>query len=294
MVNAKCKSRNAAASWNRRRFFRNLLLIAAGALLLRLAVSWELGAVNGGRNSVFAPSSLSDLATYMKLARDMAGFHYEGVFYYQPFYYAVFLPAVYLVSAGSVWAVIFVQSLLGAATSLLAGLAGGRLFGRTGGYTAAILVAISTPLLLYTPFHQNETLQTFNILLLFYLTLQACDRWTLPRWGCVGLVAGVAILTRGNIWFLVPGVAAAMILSGIRLRRSFLRQAGAFALFFLLLLAVQLPFAIHNTRLTGKLTGPSTAADAVLGLGNSVEAQPADAIRGFPPGRWSTRRRTTA
>ena len=89
MVNAKCKNRNAAASWNRRRFFRNLLLIAAGALLLRLAVSWELGAVNGGRNSVFAPSSLSDLATYMKLARDMAGFRYEGVFYYQPFYYVV-------------------------------------------------------------------------------------------------------------------------------------------------------------------------------------------------------------
>ena len=284
MVNAKCKNRNAAAFWNRRRFFRNLLLIAAGALLLRLAVSWELGAVNGGRNSVFAPSSLSDLATYMKLARDMAGFRYEGVFYYQPFYYAVFLPAVYLVSAGSVWAVIFVQSLLGAATSLLAGLAGGRLFGRTGGYVAAILVAISTPLLLYTPFHQNETLQTFNILLLFYLTLRACDRWTLPRWGCVGLVAGVAILTRGNIWFLVPGVAAAMVLSGIRLRRSFLRQAGAFALFFLLLLAVQLPFAIHNTRLTGKLTGPSTAADAVLGLGNSVEAPAGGRNPGLPAG----------
>ena len=36
MVNAKCKSRNAAASWNRRRFFRNLLLIAAGALLLSI------------------------------------------------------------------------------------------------------------------------------------------------------------------------------------------------------------------------------------------------------------------
>ena len=38
MVNAKCKNRNAAASWNRRRFFRNLLLIAAGTALLGLIV----------------------------------------------------------------------------------------------------------------------------------------------------------------------------------------------------------------------------------------------------------------
>ncbi len=275
---------NAARSKNRQRFFRTLLGISVVALLLRLVISWELGTLNYGLNSVFAPSPLSDLATYIKLAKDMANFRYSGVFYYQPFYYAVFLPAIYIVTNGSVWAVIIIQSLLGAATALLAGLASGRLFGKVAGYVAATLVAISTPLLLYTPFHQNETLQTFNLFLLFYLTLLACQHWTLRRWSLVGLIAGIAILTRGNAWFFVPGIVVLLFLSGVRKHLSITRHLGALVLFFLFALAIQLPFALHNTRILGKLTGPSTAADAVLALGNSVEAPAGGRNPGLPAG----------
>ena len=106
--------KSAAACDKGRRFLRNLAWISIAALLLRLGVSAELAAINGGNNSVFSPSKLSDLATYMQLARDMAAFQYSGEFYYQPFYYAVFLPVLYLVSGASIWFVIAVQSLLGA------------------------------------------------------------------------------------------------------------------------------------------------------------------------------------
>lgn len=278
------RSGNAAARDRERRFLRNLLWIAVAALLLRLGVSAELAAINGGNNSVFSPSKLSDLATYMQLARDMAAFRYSGEFYYQPFYYAVFLPLLYLVSGASVWFVIAVQSLLGAGCCWFAGLAAARIFGRMAGYAAAVLTAISTPLLLYTPFHQNETLQSFNLALLFYLVLRAMEWKRLRFWGWAGLMAGVAILTRGNIWILIPGILLLGGLAGRRSTASWRRVIAGLGFFAGVLIAVQLPFAVHNTRVTGRLSGPSTAADAVLGLGNSQEAPPGGREPGLPAG----------
>lgn len=278
------RSGNAAARLRGRRFLRNLLWIAVAALLLRLGVSAELAAINGGNNSVFSPSKLSDLATYMQLARDMAAFRYSGEFYYQPFYYAVFLPLLYLVSGASVWFVIVAQALLGAGCCWFAGLAAARIFGRRAGYAAAVLTAISTPLLLYTPFHQNETLQSFNLALLFYLVLRAMEWKRLRFWGGAGVMAGIAILTRGNIWILIPGILLLGGLAGRRCALTWRRIAAGVGLFVGLLIAVQLPFAVHNTRVTGRLSGPSTAADAVLGLGNSPEAPPGGREPGLPAG----------
>ena len=276
--------KSAAACDKGRRFLRNLAWISIAALLLRLGVSAELAAINGGNNSVFSPSKLSDLATYMQLARDMAAFQYSGEFYYQPFYYAVFLPVLYLVSGASIWFVIAVQSLLGAGCCWFAGLSAARLFGRNAGYAAAVLTAISTPLLLYTPFHQNETLQSFNLTLLFYLVLRAMEWKQLRFWITAGIMTGIAILTRGNIWILVPGIVLLGVLAGCRRAVSGRRIAAGLGVFAGLLIAVQLPFAIHNTRVTGRLSGPSTAADAVLGLGNSQEAPPGGREPGLPAG----------
>ena len=278
------RSGNAAARLRGRHFLRNLLWIAVAALLLRLGVSAELAAINGGNNSVFSPSKLSDLATYMQLARDMAAFRYSGEFYYQPFYYAVFLPLLYLVSGASVWFVIVAQALLGAGCCWFAGLAAARIFGRRAGYAAAVLTAISTPLLLYTPFHQNETLQSFNLALLFYLVRRAMEWKRLRFWGGAGVMAGIAILTRGNIWILIPGILLLGGLAGRRCALTWRRIAAGVGLFVGLLIAVQLPFAVHNTRVTGRLSGPSTAADAVLGLGNSPEAPPGGREPGLPAG----------
>ena len=117
MAGMASRGGTAAGIRSGRGFLLMLGVIAGCAFLLRLGVWAELGAVNGGRNSVYAPSVLTDLATYMKLGREMAAGEYTGPFYYQPFYYAVFLPGCYLLSGGSIGFVIFVQSLLGAATS---------------------------------------------------------------------------------------------------------------------------------------------------------------------------------
>ncbi len=265
-------------------FRRRLLWIALAAFLLRLGVSAELGAINGGRNSVFEPSTLTDLATYMNLAREILQGGFSGPFYYQPWYYAVFLPGCYLVSGGAIWFVVGVQALLGAAAAGLAGASAALLAGKRAGYAAAILAAISTPLLLYTPYHQNETLQSFHLALLLWLCLAGMRRFTLIHWGAAGLVTGIAILTRGNIQLLVPGIVLLLILAGVRKRVPLRRLAAALLLYGGLLFAIQLPFIIHNSRTLGRLSGPSTAADAVLALGNSQEAPAGGRDPGLPAG----------
>lgn len=265
-------------------FFRHIVFAGVIALLLRIGVSVELAGINNGINSVFTPSKATDLCTYMDLAAKIAAGEYSGVFYYQPFYYAVFLPLIRVLSGAQIWAVILVQCLLGAGTAMLSGLSAGRIFGKKAGIFAAYLTAVSIPLLLYTPFHQNETLQSFNIVLLFYLTLLAVQRGKVRAFLLAGAVAGAAILTRGNINLLLPVIVLAMLLSFFRRREKFSVSAGKMLLFLVMVLLVQLPFIWHNSRLLGRLSGPSTAADAVLALGNTWEAPAGGREPGLPAG----------
>lgn len=284
MTGVASKKRAAAGIRSGRGFLLILSVIVGCAFLLRLGVWAELGAVDGGRNNVYTPPVQSDLATYMKLGREMASGEYTGPFYYQPFYYAVFLPCCYLLSGGSIGFVILVQSLLGAATCALSALSAARLFGKTAGCIAAGFTAVSTPLLLNTPYHQNETIQTFHLALLFYLSLRACECWNLKRWAAVGAVTGIAILTRGNISLLLPWLLAALVWSGRRQKAPPLRIAAAAGLFAATLFLLTLPFSVYNTLVTGKCSGPSTAADAVLALGNSPEAPAGGRDPGLPAG----------
>ncbi|MGE4564082.1 MAG: ArnT family glycosyltransferase [Victivallaceae bacterium] len=268
----------------KRRFLPWLWGIAGGALMLRLIVSLELAAANGGRNSVNGPSQLSDLATYLRLSKEILEGTFSGEFYYQPFYYAVFLPAIRGVF-GYAPAVVFVaQSVLGALTVALTGLAAAQLWSNRAGLIAAVLTAISTPLLLYTPYAQNETLQGFLLTLLFYLALRAFKRPSLRSALAVGVVLGMAILNRGNALLFLPGL---VVLLGFQWRRRGVPN-GRTAAALLLLVAgtymVQLPFIIRNTRIRGELTGPSTAADAVLALGNTPEAPAGGRNPGLPAG----------
>ena len=274
------KAKQTAVSGSRK-FYILLFVAAAAAFLLRLFAAYELGSINNGLNSVFTPSQATDLCTYMRLAEEISSGKYKGVFYYQPFYYAVFLPAIRLIAGAGVWQVIIIQSLLGSATVFLAGLAGAGIFGRKAGIFSAWMTAVSVPLILYTPYHQNETLQTFNITLIFYLALLAVYRSKLRYSFLTGLAFGVGILTRGNLWILLPALLGVLIIAH---RKNVKLLSRKLLILLLPLFLVQLPFAWHNTRILGRLSGPSTAADAVLALGNTWEAPPGGRNIGLPAG----------
>ena len=174
-------------------FIRGVTVITAVGWIIRLVAAWEMAGAFGGINNVFAPPATSDLATYMSLGRMCAAGNFPAEFYYQPYYYAVFLAAIYFLSGNiSIYAVIFMQSLLSAATVFLTGICGRKIFSERAGLIAAGLTAVSSSLILYVPYHQNETLQTFHLILLFYLTLTACDSKKMYWWGACGAVAGIA------------------------------------------------------------------------------------------------------
>ena len=278
---AQASKINAGKLDFRRFFITALLSLSALGVLLRLGTAWEFSLINNGCNNMLAPPVVSDLHTYIKLGQEIARGVFPKEFYYQPFYYAVFLPVIYLCTNFSIWAVAVIQALLGGATVFLAGLTGKELFGKTAGLFAALLTAISTPLLLYAPFHQNETLQCFNLTLLFYLLLKALRKKTLFLWAAVGLGAGIATLTRGNILLFMPLLLAALwLIRHLSAKKKVLFSSAMIVIFA----AVQLPFAFYNTRARGVLTGPSTAADAVLALGNTPQAPPGGRDAGLPAG----------
>ena len=271
------------SSLTRRRF---LWFVAAAALIgvaLRLWVAVDFSAIDGGRNNMMSPSKFTDMATYIDLADKIASGCYEGVFYYQPFYYAVFLP-LFRILGGGVWTVVVVQILLGGATIWLVGMIGEKIVGRVGGIVAAWLTSLSPALMLYAPFHLNETLQAFNLTLLFYLVLIAFERRKWYWWALCGGVAGAAALTRGNAVLLVIPVAVLGIRHAVCDRSRRLRIAGYAGAFAAALLLVELPFIWHNTRVNGRLCGPSTASGEVLALGNTPEAPPGGREPGLPAG----------
>lgn len=253
-----------------------------------LALAWRLISayeIANGRfaASVLLPAPTTDLRTYMILAEEIATGKFNGPFYYQPFYYSVFLVLCRWISGASVWGVIFIQALLGAFTSMTAGLSAARLGGRLAGVVTAYLTALCTILVFYTPFHQIATLQTFNLAVMSYFAIRAFQSGKYRHTAAFALFAAIGNLTRGNIILLfIPLVIAlfAAFYKRFKLKKAL---ANLFLCLVVFLLA-ESPFIIYNSIQLGRLSGPSTAADAVLALGNTPEAPPGGRDPGLPAG----------
>lgn len=273
---------DAAPSINRRRWL--LLLWSAGlaALLWRLISAWE---ISRGEYAfaVFTPAKATDLATYMRLAEEVAEGKFTGAFYYQPFYYAVFLPLCRWLTGASVWGVIFFQALLGAVSAMIAGMSAALLAGRRAGVITAYLTALCTILVFYTPFHQIATLQTFNVALMTYWAIRAFQCGKLRYVTGFAFMAAVGALTRGNILLIFIPLVLAMAVIYV-LKYNVKKMLSALALAVGTFIIVESPFIIYNSLQLGRLCGPSTAADAVLALGNTPEAPPGGREPGLPAG----------
>lgn len=256
--------------------FLFLCLIVFLAFLLRLAVSWELAANDP---AVANPSNITDMKSYLLLADGILRGNFPAQFYYQPFYYAVFLPLCRIFTGGPS-VLIFVQSLLGAVTVLLAGLSAGMILGRRAALWSAVLCALSSILIYFTPYALMEVLQAFWITLLFYLTLRTWRRPSLAGWSLCGLVLGLSVLTRGNAWCFLP----LLLFCAVRREWNSGRKRVLTAMVLLIALSVlpQLPFALYNSIRLGYPSGPSTAGNAVLAFGNNPEGAPAGLELPYP------------
>ncbi|HBC87710.1 MAG TPA: hypothetical protein DCZ94_12195 [Lentisphaeria bacterium] len=273
----------------KKHFYILLVVLASAGFLLRLQVCRELLEKDV---QVSRPSAGTDMQTYKELSETISKGEFNEKYYYQPFYYAVFLPVVHKVLGNGIWAVMIAQSVLSALTIFFAGLASAMLWGRRAGGLTALLTAFSAVLILYVPYHLIETLQAFWVILILYVAIVAWRSGKTVHWAITGFIVSLSILTRGNIWFFVPGLMIAAFFS-VRIKskekpfwdlKNILMRLAPVAVFVIMVILPQVPFAARNTRLTGKLCGPSTAAGAVLALGNTPEAPAGGRNPGTGPG----------
>lgn len=280
-----------------KKFILILLGIAFVALVLRLGASYDLQMGNNGRNAVNNPSPYTDMATYKRLAVLISQGDFQNPFYinnshkYQPFYNSVFLPLIYLTFGYSVWALIIAQSLLGAATVYLVGLSTAKIWNRDAAFIAAFMAAFSQILILYTPYLLVATLQAFWLVLIFYATICAFKSGKIISWISCALIVSCAILSRGNVWFMVPGIIAialySLVIKKHRAKSLFFKiwTSCAVALIFLILIILpQVPFAYRNSILLDRFCGPSSDAPVVLSLGNTPESPPGGREEGWGAG----------
>jgi Dolichyl-phosphate-mannose-protein mannosyltransferase len=280
-----------------KKFILILLGIVLVALILRLGASYDLQAANNGRNAVTNPSPYTDMATYKRLAELISQGDLHDPFYinnshkYQPFYNSVFLPLIYLTLGYSVWAVLIAQSILGAATVYLAGLSTAKIWNRQAAIIAALMLAFSQILILYTPYLLVATLQAFWLALIFYSAISAYKSGKKLHWITCAVITGCAILSRGNVWFMVPGIVAMAIYSLVlkkqqskTLWHKIWKSCAVALLFLVLVILPQVPFAYRNTVLLGRFCGSSSDASTVLSLGNTPESPPGGREEGWGPG----------
>ncbi len=251
-------------------FFKRLLLIGAGALILRLLVTWGIWSHPILHGMMSQPLDVTDMSVYLKYGRQCLHGEFQGDYNFQPFYYTVFLP-VLMTFCDHPWSIALAQAVLGALTAVLAALTTARLFGRRAGLFAGILGSSCSLSLIYVPFALIEVLQAFWMALFLHLAVIAWYRDGWRDWLGLAAVLAAATLTRGSALLLLPPLLALLLW---RRRRTPLKAGlGVFAV-CIVFWGLQLPWSWHNYQVTGHWTGPSTDLPEVLPFGNTPDASP--------------------
>ena len=250
-----------------------LIFICLAAFLVRIEVMRAMLLIN---SNILYPSSVTDMYTYYNLGQQIAKGYVPSLFYYQPLYYAVFLAAIFKFLPGKIFSVLIVQAFLGMLTVYFSAQSAKRLSSRNAGLITAVLVAFSQVLVFYTSFMLIVTLQAFLITMLLYFSILAFQKKSILCWGCIGLILSLSILTRGNMWLMVPGYFLLIFFTTVCSKncKGLLKKILPMTVFVLFLIMPMLPFVYINSKTLGIVTGPSTAAGAVLLFGNTPESPP--------------------
>ncbi|MCF7791136.1 MAG: glycosyltransferase family 39 protein [Victivallales bacterium] len=256
-----------------KKYYLLLVLLVSAAFIIRLVVICAL--VKTDLNVLFPPPA-TDMATYYKLGKEIAEGTFHQLFYYQPFYYAVFLGTVFRFFTENMIAVFIFQAFIGALTVFFAAESANKLWSEKAGLITAFLLLFSRVLIYYSSYLLPVTIQAFWLSVLLYFTIRAFRSRKTINWMFVGFILGCSILTRGNMWILVPGFIILSFVKGFSCFRngSIIKRTLPMCLFLFFLIAPMLPFIYINSEKSGRLTGPSTAAGAVLLFGNTPLSPP--------------------
>lgn len=233
-----------------------VLGLFTAALAIRL---WHAGQINA---SVFGSVLLGDAAGYDAWARRIAAGDWlgEGVFYQAPLY-PYLLGVVYAAFGPDPSIVRILQSILGAAATVLISLSALRLFGRGAGLVAGLLMAFYSPAIFFEGLVQKASLDLALTCWLLLLVTLLLTRVTLSRCLWTGVALGCLALNRENALVFAP------LLLGWMLLRAERRWAHAMS-FVLGLGTVLTPVVARNLATSGELHLTTSQFGPNLYIGN--------------------------
>jgi tetratricopeptide (TPR) repeat protein len=234
--------------------------IFALALILRLIALSQL------RHEPFWGLLFGDGAAYDEWAKRIAGGDWigSGVFYQSPLY-PYLLGTLYAALGRSLALVRVLQCVGDSLACALGCVTTERLFGRTSGTAAGILMALYGPSLFFDAVIQKSALDILLVALLAFSALGSSETFTVRRSFFCGIAAGLLALNRENAILLIPIVAIWCWTQAARRRTALLTVTCGVAV---ILLPVALRNAVvgHEFHLTTSQFGPN------LFIGNNDRA----------------------
>lgn len=209
--------------------------------------------------------------TYDEWARRIAAGAWlgEGVFYQAPLY-PYFLAALQSLFGHNLWAIRFVQIILGALSCALVFVVGEKIFSRRAGLAAGLLLAFYAPAIFFDVLIEKSILDLFllSALLLLLLGTDAEGRWT--KWLGAGAILGLLGLSRENALVLAPVVALWIVVyfsaRPLQVRTQWL------AWFVAGVLLILLPVGLRNLAVGGEFKLTTSQLGPNFFIGNNGAA----------------------
>ena len=193
----------------------------------------------------------------------------EGVFYQAPLY-PYFLGILQILFGHNLWAIRFVQVLLGSLSCGLIFLVGARLFSRNAGLAAGLLLACYAPAVFFDALIEKSILDLFLVSCLLFLLLGLIDNEKSSKWLLAGAISGLLGLSRENALVLVPVVALWIALYFST--RSLSLRAQWLGLFLAGVLLVLLPVGLRNLAVGGEFQLTTSQLGPNFFIGNNAAA----------------------
>jgi Flp pilus assembly protein TadD len=230
------------------------------ALIVRLITLAQL------RHEPFWNLLLGDGAQYDEWATRIArgGWIGSGVFYQSPLY-PYLLGTLYATVGRSLTLVRVLQCFGDSLACALTGVTAERLFGRTSGTAAGVLMALYGPSLFFDALIQKSALDVLLVALLAFCALGSAEALTLRRSFFCGAVAGLFALNRENAILLIPIIVIWCWTKTVR-RQAALVTATCGVAVILLPVAIRNAAVGHEFHLTTSQLGPN------LFIGNNDQA----------------------
>jgi len=183
--------------------------------------------------------------------------------------YPYFLGVLQFVFGHNLWLIRFLQIILGALACGLIYRVGERLFSRSAGIAAGLIMAFYAPAIFYDGLIEKSILDlTLLSLVLFIFVSVADERWF--KWLGCGAVIGLLGLSRENALILVPVVAAWII---VRHREGALAlRARWLGVFLAGVLVILLPVGLRNLLVGGEFKLTTSQFGANFYIGNNPAA----------------------